>query len=92
MTTPIHQTIEERIAELESRVAVLESTIVQLRQYIQHQTKEQLTKIVEEAVHRSVAAIEAEWTGTFLPELRRTVKADVKETLQRLSNSDVSGS
>ena len=39
-------------------------------------------RVLEEVINRTVAAVEAEWSGKFLPELRRTIKADVMEALR----------
>ncbi|MCL7965383.1 MAG: hypothetical protein M8858_08195 [marine benthic group bacterium] len=43
--------------------------------------------LITQIVERTVIAIEAEWTGKFLPELRRTARADIAEALQHGARS-----
>ena len=39
------------------------------------------SQIFEELINRVAAAVEAEWTREFLPELRKTIRADVQAEL-----------
>ena len=39
------------------------------------------SQIIEALTNRVAAAAEAEWTGKFLPELRKTIRADVQAEL-----------
>jgi len=79
---PEQMTGLERIEALEERMLNVEQAIATLRQTWQELVKQELATISVEAIHRIVQRVEAEWTGSFLPELRRTIRADVKETLE----------
>ncbi len=74
----------ERLEELELAVVDLKNQLNLKEQVIAHAVlltlKEEV--ILEEVIKRTVAAVESEWSGKFLPELRRTIKADVMEALR----------
>ena len=74
----------ERLEELEARVAVLEQIQQQNQEVIATAVLASLKEevVLEQVIQKTTAAIEAEWTGKFLPELRRTIKADVMEALR----------
>lgn len=84
MTTPEVMTPLERIEELELALVELTRKLELKEQVIAHAVLLTLKDevILEEVIKRTAAAIEAEWSGKFLPELRRTVKADVMEALR----------
>ncbi|MDH3291519.1 MAG: hypothetical protein OEO20_11310 [Gemmatimonadota bacterium] len=73
--------MNDLIPMLLERIEKSELLIDRLRDYLHHETRMQLAKVVEESVHRIVEKVEAEWTGAFLPELRRTIRADVEAHL-----------
>lgn len=70
---------EERISELENRIVVLEEVIRQRDQIIAQSVLDLLVEqtLINGIVQRVTAAMEAEWTGKFLPELRATLREDL---------------
>lgn len=68
--------LEERISALEEQVHNGETLVAEA---VLQTLKEDV--LVTQIIERTVAAIEAEWTGKFLPELRKTNRADLKEAL-----------
>jgi hypothetical protein len=81
------QALRERVLKLEEAGAVSTHEMEERIALAVLQTlKEDV--LITQIVERTVAAIEAEWTGNFLPELRRTAKADLASALQSaVSNS-----
>jgi hypothetical protein len=69
------------IIHTNARIEAIEQAITLLQGALQHEARKQLAPIAEEAIRRVTEAVESEWTGKFLPELRRTIRADVQETL-----------
>ena len=84
MTTPHKMTPLERLDEVEAALQVLEQVQSQNQEIVATAVLASLQehRVLEEVINRTVAAVEAEWTGKFLPELRRTIKADVMEALR----------
>lgn len=83
MTTPEVMTDRERIEELELALTELKHQFDLKEQVIAHAVLLSLREesILGEIMQKVVEKVEAEWTTKFLPELRRTVKADVQESL-----------
>ena len=83
MTEPRVMTDRERIEELELAVVELKHQLDMNQQVIAHAVLLSLKEesILTEILQRVVEKVEAEWSGKFLPELRRTVRADVLESL-----------
>lgn len=83
MTGAQIMTDRERIEELELAVVELKHQLDVKEKVIAHAVLLSLREesILGEIMQQVVEKIEAEWTGKFLPELRRTVKADVMESL-----------
>lgn len=79
MTTPEPIPLEMRVAELENRVIVLEEVLRQRDQIIAQSVLDLLVEqtLITGIVQRVTAAMEAEWTGKFLPDLRETLREDL---------------
>jgi hypothetical protein len=79
MTAPQPKDHDERISELEHRIMVLEEVIRQRDQIIAQSVLDLLVEhtLIQGIVQRVAAAVEAEWTGKFLPELRATLREDL---------------
>lgn len=83
MTAPEVMTDRERIEELELAVVELKHQLDLKEKVIAHAVLLSLKEesILTEILRQVVEKVEAEWSGKFLPELRRTVKADLQEHL-----------
>lgn len=79
MTAPEDVPIELRVAELENRIVVLEEVIRQRDQIIAQSVLDLLVEqtLISGIVQRVTAAMEAEWTGKFLPDLRETIRQEI---------------
>lgn len=89
MTAPQPMTPEEQLEDLQARVDVLEQLVRQnhsivARAVIKHLTDE---VIITELIKRVAAAVESEWSGKFLPELRALLLRRV-ENLETMAGVD----
>lgn len=81
MTTPRPMSPEERLEELESRMMVLEQVQQQTTEIVAAAVMATLQEegTIAEYVRVIAAKVEAEWSGQFLPELRRSLLARLEE-------------
>lgn len=89
MTAPQEMTKDQMIDDLMHRMVNVEATVLELKselrasqEIVAQAVAQTVTEtIAETLITKAVEAIEAEWSGKFLPELRRTIRDDIQAEL-----------